>query len=37
MFCETTENKGNPAVDEFLDDVMYKVMKKSMEEELNEN
>ena len=36
-FCETIENKGNPTVDEFLDNVMYKVMKKSMEEELNGN
>lgn len=33
-FCAKTEDKGNPEVNEFLDDVMYRMMKICVQEEL---
>lgn len=36
-FTEKVENKGNPLVDELLDDVQYNIMKSAIEKELIEN
>lgn len=33
-FCTKAEDKGNPEVNEFLDDVMYRMMKICVQEEL---
>lgn len=35
-FCAKTEDKGNPEVDELLDDVMYRMMKVCVQEELKD-
>lgn len=35
VFVEKVENKGNPEVDELLDDVQYNIMKSAIEKELN--
>ena len=35
-FCAKTEDKGNPEVDELLDDVMYRMMKICVQEELKD-
>lgn len=34
-FTEKVENKGNPLVDELLDDVQYNIMKSAIEKEMN--
>ena len=35
-FCAKAEDKGNPEVDELLDDVMYRMMKVCVQEELKD-
>lgn len=34
-FTQKVENKGNPLVDELLDDVQYNIMKSAIEKEMN--
>lgn len=36
-FTEKVENKGNPLVDELLDDVQYNIMKSAIEKEMIKN